>query len=80
MLDISDENQVESFVNDIIKKDKKIDALINNAGIYGPKGLIENITLKDFKKTIDINLFGSINFIKILILILKKIILEELFR
>ena len=67
MLDISDENQVESFVNDIIKKDKKIDALINNAGIYGPKGLIENITLKDFKKTIDINLFGSINFIKLLI-------------
>ena len=28
VLDISDENQVESFVNDIIKKDKKIDALI----------------------------------------------------
>jgi 3-oxoacyl-[acyl-carrier protein] reductase len=67
VLDISDENQVENFVNVIIKKNKKIDALINNAGIYGPKGLIENITLKDFKKTIDINLFGSINFIKILI-------------
>ena len=48
----SHENQVENFINGVIKKNKKIDALINNAGIYGPKGLIENISLKDFKKTI----------------------------
>lgn len=72
VLDVSDEHQVGIFINEIITKNKKIDALINNAGIYGPKGKIENISIEDFKKTIDVNLFGSINFIKLLMPHFKK--------
>ena len=34
--------------------------LVNNAGIYGPKNKIEKINWKEWKKTIEINLFGSV--------------------
>ena len=48
--DVSKFKQVDVFFDKIIKKIKKIDILINNAGIYGPKGKIETISWKDFKK------------------------------
>ena len=34
--------------------------LVNNAGIYGPKGYIEKINWNEWVKAIQINLFGSI--------------------
>ncbi len=58
--DVSSPKQVKKLVNFTIKKFKKIDVLINNAGIYGPKGHIEKINWDEWVKTIKINLFGSI--------------------
>ena len=55
-----------------IKKFGKCNILVNNAGIYGPKGKIENINWKDWKKTIEINLFGSILMCRHLIKYFKK--------
>ncbi len=63
-LDISNTKKVDKFFITIFKKYKKIDVLINNAGIYGPKGDFDKIPWKEFKKTLNINLFGSIYFIK----------------
>ena len=70
--DVSKPKDVDMFFKKILKKVKNIDVLINNAGIYGPKGNIENISWKDFKKTLDINLFGSIYFVKKIIPYFKK--------
>tara|TARA_B100001741_G_scaffold312580_1_gene316271 strand:+ start:1074 stop:1961 length:888 start_codon:yes stop_codon:yes gene_type:complete len=70
--DVSKFKQVDLFFDRIIKKIKKIDILINNAGIYGPKGEIEDLSWKDFKKTFEINLFGSIYLIKKVIPHFKK--------
>ena len=39
--DASDEYEVSSFFDQIKKKTKKIDALINNVGVAGPTGTIE---------------------------------------
>ena len=47
-LDLSDENDVENLVLATIKKFKKIDILVNSAGITGP-GNIENTTLSDWE-------------------------------
>ena len=58
--DISSQKQVKRLVNFTIRKFKKIDILINNAGIYGPKGFIEKINWNHWIKTVQINLFGSI--------------------
>ena len=43
--DASDEDEVSSFFNEINKKTKKIDALINNVGIAGPTGTIDKSNL-----------------------------------
>ena len=59
-IDVSSQKQVEKLVAHTIKKFKKIDILINNAGIYGPKGFIEKISWEAWVKTIKVNLFGSI--------------------
>ena len=59
-LDISKQNQVDKFYKKIFKKNKKIDILINNAGIYGPIGSSETLNWNEWKNTLDINLLGSI--------------------
>ena len=70
--DVSKKREVDVFFNKIFKKMKYIDILINNAGIYGPKGKLENLYWQDFEKTININLLGSIYFIKKIIPHYKK--------
>ena len=61
-LDISESVKVDNFFKNFLKF-KKIDILINNAGIYGPIGKTENLKWKEWKETININLLGSVYFI-----------------
>jgi len=37
-----------------------IDILVSNAGIYGPKGLTEELSWAEWVRTIEINVFGSV--------------------
>jgi 3-oxoacyl-[acyl-carrier protein] reductase len=60
---VADENFVEESVSKIIEKYGKVDHLINNAGIGIFKKLIES-NLEDFKKQINVNLYGIYNFTK----------------
>jgi NAD(P)-dependent dehydrogenase (short-subunit alcohol dehydrogenase family) len=47
-------------LNDTLTKLGGCHVLVNNAGIYGPKGEIEAVDWAEWIKTIEINLFGSI--------------------
>ncbi len=58
VVDVSNFEQVEKTVN-VITKSKKIDILINNAGITGPTETLWKYNLAEWKKIIDINLFGT---------------------
>ena len=71
-LDISNKNQVDKFYKKIFKKNKQINILINNAGIYGPKGPSETLKWNEWKNTLDINLLGSIYMINKIIPHFKK--------
>ena len=64
--------KVDKFFKKNFKKYKKIDVLINNAGIYGPKGSFENISWSELKRTLNINLLGSLYFIKKILPHFKK--------
>jgi len=70
-LDLSNYAEVDIFFSKILKKGK-IDILINNAGVYGPKGKSEELSWKLWKKTININLLGSIYIINKFIKYFKK--------
>lgn len=57
-VNIADENEVFSKVEEIYKKEKKIDFLINNAALQITNNF-EQMSIDDFRKSIDINLNAS---------------------
>jgi len=70
--DASDEYEVANFFNQIKKKTKKIDALINNVGIAGPTETIEKLNSDDWEKTLKVNVISHFYFTKLAIPMLKK--------
>jgi NAD(P)-dependent dehydrogenase (short-subunit alcohol dehydrogenase family) len=58
--DVSDEAAVNQFLAASIAALGSIQILVNNAGIYGPKGPTENVAWADWKRAIEINLYGTV--------------------
>ncbi len=59
-VDVSKQDEVEDFVQQVVQDLGRIDILVNNAGVYGPMGEIETIDWNEWVQAIEINLFGSI--------------------
>ncbi len=62
--DVSDENGVNSLVNDAISHFGKIDILVNNAALWRIWKPFCEITSDEWKKFFDINVFGTVYFTK----------------
>ena len=60
IVDVSNYNQVEKCVNEIIKN-TNIDILINNAGITGPTSTLWEYDIEMWRKIVDVNLMGTFN-------------------
>ena len=58
--DVSNQEEVSALVHETIVKLGGCHILVNNAGIYGPKGAIEDQDWDEWKKAIEINVFGSV--------------------
>jgi short-subunit dehydrogenase len=58
-LDIRDENSVRSAVQNILQKEKRIDALVNNAGL-ALTGSIEETTVQQAEDLFDTNVLGLV--------------------
>lgn len=58
--DVSKEEDVELITSKALNQLDGCHILVNNAGVYGPKNSIELIDWKEWMKTIEINLYGSI--------------------
>lgn len=69
--DIGDYEQVERFVNQVIDKFSKIDILVNNAGIW-EYGAVDNMSVEDWKRTININLNSVFYFTKAVVKHMKS--------
>ncbi len=70
--DASNEFEVLDFFNQLNKKTKKIDALINNVGVAGPTGTIDKLSSDDWETTLRINVISHFYFSKLSIPMLKK--------
>jgi len=56
--DVSDEAQVDGYVQTTLERFGRIDGFFNNAGIEGKQNLTEDFTAAEFDKVVSINLRG----------------------
>lgn len=70
--DVSKTKDIKSLVNRTLSEFNRVDILVNNAGIYGPKGLIEDVDWNEWKKAIEINLYGVISMCREIIPYMKQ--------
>ncbi|HZI32400.1 MAG TPA: SDR family oxidoreductase, partial [Candidatus Binatia bacterium] len=56
--DVSNETQVNDLVEFALAELGSLQALVLNAGIYGPMGPTESVSLDEWRRALDINLFG----------------------
>lgn len=64
--------EVENYFIKIKGKVNNIDALINNVGIAGPTGKLEDLSIKDWQETLDININSHFYYTKYAIPLLKN--------
>ena len=62
--DVSDSNQVDQTVAATERALGGLDLLINNAGIAGPTGAVEDIDEQEWVRTVTTNLNGQFNFLR----------------
>jgi NAD(P)-dependent dehydrogenase (short-subunit alcohol dehydrogenase family) len=60
LADVSSEADVARLAEIVENQLNKLDILVSNAGIYGPKGAVEEVDWGAWSQTICINLFGTV--------------------
>jgi NAD(P)-dependent dehydrogenase (short-subunit alcohol dehydrogenase family) len=60
IVDVAEPRAVEGLVGDAIERFSRLHVLVNNAGIYGPKGLTEDVAWDEWEHAVRVNLFGSV--------------------
>jgi short-subunit dehydrogenase len=62
-LDVTGETSVIHAVAEVAHAEGRIDVLINNAG-YGEYGAVEDVSMENAKKQLEVNLFGAVRMTK----------------
>lgn len=57
--DVADEQSVERLFSEVDAQLGGLDVMINNAGIAGPTGTVENLSLADWNRTLAVNITGQ---------------------
>jgi len=70
--DVSSEAQVAQLFEDVSNEMGGLDVLVNNAGIAGPTGNIENLSSDDWHQTVDVNLNGQFYCARLAVPLLKQ--------
>ena len=59
-LDVADEKSCIHLVNNVINRYKRVDVLVNAAGVRGKPSLPLDTDFRDFKRTMETNLMGTV--------------------
>lgn len=71
-LDVTVEKSCQKFINQVLKKFKRIDVLIITAGVFRPFGQFDQVRLERHVETVTINLIGVMRLCHLVIPIMKK--------
>src|SRR6185312_972430 len=69
--DVSDRASCDAVVARAGRELPGLNILVNNAGVYGPKGAIEDVDWDEWVRAIEINLFGTVYMCRAIIPALK---------
>jgi NAD(P)-dependent dehydrogenase (short-subunit alcohol dehydrogenase family) len=58
--DVSNQADIDNLIQIALQEFSQVHILVNNAGVYGPIGFVEEVELNAWKKAIEINLMGSV--------------------
>lgn len=58
--DVSDSHAVAELIETTVRELPNFTGMVNNAGIYGPKGRIEDVDWDEWVRAIEINLYGTV--------------------
>lgn len=58
--DVSSEAQINELIGYAIEQLGSVQILVNNAGVQGPIGPTEDVSLEDWRRTFEINLYGPL--------------------
>lgn len=70
-LDVTNEKDIKSAVEHILKNNMSVNLLINNAG-FGYLGPIEDFEIEEIKELYDVNIFGMLRMIKAILPSMRK--------
>lgn len=70
--DVADRAQVAAMFDDALKALGGLDCLVNNAGIAGPTGRVEEINPEDWDRCLTVDLTGQFNCVRLAVPHLKK--------
>lgn len=70
--DVSKEEDVQNYVNQAVAKYGTIDYFANNAGIEGPSGLVEELSVKSLDLVYNVNVRGVFLGLQYVIPVMKK--------
>jgi NAD(P)-dependent dehydrogenase (short-subunit alcohol dehydrogenase family) len=70
--DVSDRAQVARLFDDALKALGSLDCLVNNAGIAGPTGRVEEINPEDWDRCLAIDITGQFNCVRLAVPHLKQ--------
>ena len=70
-MDVTDEASMVAGVNTVLEAQGRIDVLVNNAG-YGYLGAVENVTMEEARRQVEVNVFGLARLTQLVLLHMRQ--------
>ena len=70
-MDVTEQASMAAGVQAVLDAEGRIDVLVNNAG-YGYFGAVENVTMEEARRQVEVNVFGLAELCKLVLPVMRK--------